>query len=62
MIRFYEPEAPLDPPEPEVQYRCPVCGEELNYDDKVYRTCNGEIVGCCMCLDEDAAGDVMDEN
>jgi hypothetical protein len=58
----YEPEPRLDPPEEVVRWRCPVCGEVLNYDDKVYVNCSGTVVGCCCCLDEYAAGDVLEEN
>ena len=39
-------------------YRCPVCGEELNHDDKVYRNYNGQVFGCQFCIEEDDAEDV----
>ena len=39
-------------------YLCPVCGEELNFDDKVYRNCGGEVIGCQHCVDVDDAEDV----
>lgn len=53
------PEPPLEPKELPM-WHCPVCGEELNFDDKVYRNCGGEIVGCCMCLEEKDAEDALD--
>lgn len=33
-----------------MSYYCPACGEELEYDDKVYRSEDGSIVGCCNCI------------
>ncbi len=57
----YEPEAALEPPEEDTRWRCPVCHEELNYDDKVYVNCAGTVVGCCCCLDEEAAGETLEE-
>ena len=41
------------------EYHCPVCGEELQYDDKVFENCAGEIVGCCKCLVERDAEDAL---
>lgn len=54
------PEPSLEPKE-EPMYRCPVCGEELNFDDKVYVNCAGRVVGCCMCLEEESAGDWLEK-
>lgn len=51
------PEPPLEPKE-EPMFRCPVCGDELNYDDKVYRNIHGRICGCLFCISEDDAEDV----
>lgn len=53
----YMPEPPLEPKE-EPMYLCPVCGEELNYDDKVYRGGYGNVVGCQHCIEENDAEDV----
>ena len=39
-------------------YVCPVCGDPLNYDDKVYRKFGGEIVGCKFCIEINDAEDV----
>ena len=55
------PEPRLDPPEEGTRWRCPVCGEELNYDDTVYVNCAGNVVGCCCCLDEEAAVETLEE-
>jgi hypothetical protein len=54
---MYMPEPPLEPKE-EPMYLCPVCGEELNFDDKVYRNCGGTVIGCQHCIEEDDAEDV----
>ena len=43
----------------EAAYRCPVCGEELAYDDKVFSTCGGDVVGCCHCIETEEAEDVL---
>ena len=51
------PEPSLEPKE-EPMYLCPVCGEELNFDDKVYRNCGGTVIGCQHCVDVDDAEDV----
>ena len=52
------PEPSLDPPdmgEPDT-YRCPECGKELSFEDKVYRDRNFNVIGCEMCIREEAAG------
>lgn len=40
---------------------CPVCGEELSYDDEVYSTKNGKIVGCEHCISRQDACEVFDD-
>lgn len=55
------PEPRLDPPEEQEMRRCPVCGEDLNFDDKVYVNCAGIVVGCCCCLDEYSAGETLED-
>lgn len=42
-------------------YHCPVCGEELNFDDKVYRTGNRVVIGCERCIDCVEAEDALEE-
>lgn len=37
---------------------CPNCGEELNYDDRVFLNGNGVAVGCEFCIDVRDAEDV----
>lgn len=54
---MYVPEPPLEPKE-EPMYVCPVCGDPLNYDDKVYRNIGGEIIGCKFCIEINDAEDV----
>lgn len=44
-------------------YRCPKCGEALNFDSKVFVNANRRVLGCEACLDiemEDAE-DVLDD-
>lgn len=41
------PERPLDPPEPEAEPRCPLCGEEC---ETLYLM-SGSVVGCDKCVD-----------
>lgn len=38
-------------PDEAPMYHCPVCGEELNFDDDVY-THGGAVIGCkeCICV------------
>ena len=52
------PEPGLDPPEQPPMWRCPECGEELNFDDKVYRDHGGCVIGCQHCIDMNDAEDV----
>ena len=54
------PEPPLESKE-EPMYRCPVCGEELNWDDKVYRNCSGRVIGCVECIEIMDAEDVLEK-
>lgn len=54
---MYIPEPRLEPKE-DPMYVCPVCGDPLNYDDKVYRKFGGEIVGCKFCIEINDAEDV----
>lgn len=42
-------------------YYCPNCGEELNFDDKVYQTGNGVVLGCEFCIDTRDAEDVLED-
>lgn len=47
-------------------YYCPNCGEELNYNDKVFVNGNRVVIGCESCIDievkdaEDALDDMND--
>lgn len=40
--------------------RCPVCGDEINRDDKVICDLNGVVIGCQWCLDIKYAEDVLE--
>ena len=40
----------FDPIDDEPEYKCPVCGELLYYDEKIHENEDGEIVGCACCL------------
>lgn len=37
---------------------CPHCGEELNYDDKVFLDGHGQAIGCEFCIEVKDAEDV----
>lgn len=45
-------------PEDVKEYYCPVCGEELGAEEKVYKA-GGEIIGCCHCIDVEDAGEAL---
>ena len=42
------------------KYRCPVCGEDLAYDAKVYMNWR-EVIGCEHCIETKDAGDVWED-
>lgn len=44
-------------------YRCPKCGEELNFDSKVFVNHNRVVIGCEACRDIEVldAEDVLDD-
>lgn len=44
-----------------MKYICPSCGEELQYDDKVYLDINRNVIGCCFCLEVKDAEDAMED-
>lgn len=39
--------------------RCPVCGTELERDNRIYMDSSGQIVGCCDCIEEKEAWEVL---
>lgn len=39
-------------------YYCPNCGEELNFDDRVFQDGHGQVIGCEFCIDVKDAEDV----
>jgi len=41
------------------EFHCPVCGEELQWNDRVYEAPSGDVVGCCKCLWEKDAEDAL---
>jgi len=43
----------------EVNYKCPVCGEELGCLEDVFVDGSGEVVGCEHCLKKVEAGEVL---
>ena len=54
MNRIYDIPEPRLEPEEEPMLLCPVCGCELNYDDRVY--VKGDVViGCENCIMESDA-------
>ena len=44
------------------QYDCPVCGAELGFDDAVYRDGDGDVIGCCECVESVSAGAALMED
>ena len=38
------------PNAPEKVYYCPVCDEELDGSDSIYKNTDGEIIGCECCV------------
>ena len=44
------------------QYYCPVCGAELGFDDAVYRDGDGDVIGCCECVESVSAGAALMED
>lgn len=45
-------------PEAVKEYFCPVCGEELGANERVFKA-GGEIIGCCHCIDVEDAGEAL---
>ena len=43
----------------EAEYYCPECGEPLEYNDQVFRTVTGDVLGCCHCILTADAEDVL---
>lgn len=41
-------------------YYCPCCGEELNFDNKVYLAYGRTVIGCEACIDTVDAEDALD--
>lgn len=43
-------------------YHCPRCGEELNFDSKVFTNANRAVLGCEACMDIEVhdAEDMLD--
>lgn len=44
-------------------YHCPCCGEELNFDSKVFVNSNRVVLGCEACMDLEMvdAEDALDD-
>lgn len=57
-IKNVECDGCMDCQAKEAEYRCPVCGEELEYDDKVF-SLGGDVVGCVHCIETADAEDVL---
>lgn len=43
----------------EAAYYCPECGEPLEWNDQVFRTATGDVLGCCHCILTADAEDVL---
>lgn len=55
------PELPINPPDPEKLPVCPKCGKELGTYDQVYISCDGEYLGCDLCIVARFADDYFTE-
>lgn len=42
-------------------FHCPNCGEELNYNDTVYRDGNRAVIGCEFCIEPKEAEYALDD-
>lgn len=43
----------------ESEFCCPVCGEDLESDEKIYLSNVGDVVGCAHCIETRDAEDVF---
>lgn len=41
-----------EPYEREDVYVCPICGELLDYNEEVYTTPDGNVIGCECCIEK----------
>lgn len=60
----YEPQQPLNPPDPEGQeyYRCPCCDAVIYCTDDLFVVkASGEVVGCEKCVKRQEAWEKLED-
>ncbi len=55
---MYEPH--MEPPEEQPVKCCPVCGNDVWFDTKIYKRIGGEILGCERCIDAFNAEEILE--